>query len=277
MERWLSIRHPSDLHHAMRYAALGSGKRIRPALVYATGAALGVGPEPLDAPACAVELIHAYSLVHDDLPAMDDDALRRGHPTTHRMFGEAMAILAGDALQALAFEILATDSHLTTTAERRLEMVRTIAGAAGGEGMAGGQSIDLAAVGRHLQLEELEDMHLRKTGALIKASVRLGALAQPEADPTLLEPLERYAVAIGLAFQVRDDILDVEGDTDVLGKARGADQAHNKPTYPGLLGMAGAKRRLAELRAEAMTSLEALPANTEPLRLLADFIVARIR
>ncbi|MGH8163922.1 MAG: farnesyl diphosphate synthase, partial [Rhodanobacteraceae bacterium] len=227
---------PRELVRAMRYAVLG-GKRLRPLLVYATGAALGAEEYVLDAPACAVELIHAYSLVHDDLPAMDDDDLRRGRPTCHVVFGEAAAILAGDAMQALAFEIIAADRTPSIEAATRVEMVRVLSAACGAQGMAGGQAFDLAAVGKTLDLGELERMHVHKTGALIRASVRLGALAAGCGDAATIDALDRYGHAVGLAFQVRDDILDVEGHADVIGKTSGKDAAAAKPTFPSVLGM----------------------------------------
>jgi len=243
----------------MRYSVLGGGKRLRPLLVYAAGHALGESGQRLDAPACAVELIHAYSLIHDDLPAMDDDDLRRGRPTCHIAFGEAMAILAGDALQALAFEILAHDidphgNEPGVDAQRCVEMLRVLGRACGAEGMAGGQALDLAAVGRTLSLAELEHMHACKTGALIRASVRLGALAGG-ADSVSLAALDRYAHAVGLAFQVRDDILDVEGESAVLGKTAGKDAAADKPTFPSIIGMQASQARLAELTADALAAI----------------------
>jgi len=243
---------PLELHRAMRYAVLGGGKRLRPLLAYAAGHALGVDGPELDAPACAVELIHAYSLVHDDLPAMDDDALRRGRPTCHVVYGEAMAILAGDALQALAFEILAHDPH--TDATRALDMLRVLGRACGAEGMAGGQALDLAAVGRKLTLAELEHMHACKTGALIRTAVRLGALTAG-ADANALDALDRYAGAVGLAFQVRDDILDVEGESAVIGKTAGKDAAADKPTFPSIIGLEASRARLAELIATALQAI----------------------
>ena len=277
LEIWLPPQstHPAALHTAMRYAALGPGKRIRPALTYATGVALGVALDVLDAPACAVELIHAYSLVHDDLPAMDDDDLRRGRPTVHRVYGEANAILVGDALQALAFYVLSHDEHLQIDPAMRLRMVERLALSAGSRGMTGGQAIDLAAVGRELTLAELEDMHIHKTGALIRTSVALGALSSPGLDPELFGRLDHYAKCIGLAFQIRDDILDVEGDPQRLGKSPGADAAHNKPTYATLLGLSGAKSRADELHAEALASLQILDERAEPLRMLSAYIVRR--
>jgi farnesyl diphosphate synthase len=268
---------PRLLHRAMRYAVLGGGKRIRPALTYGAGLAIGLDPELLNAPACALELIHAYSLVHDDLPAMDDDDLRRGRPTCHRAFDEATAILAGDAMQALAFHILASDPALPCSPATRLAMIDTLAVASGSRGMAGGQAIDLAAVGRELSLAELENMHIHKTGALIRASVRMAALCAEHADDKTRERLDRYAACIGLAFQIRDDILDVEGDTETLGKTQGADIALNKPTFPGLLGMDAAKTHARTLHEEALTALEVLDDERgAALRWIADFIVNRI-
>ncbi len=267
--------HPSDLHRAMRYAVLGGGKRIRPVLVYAAGAAVGVAPEALDGPACAIEFIHAYSLIHDDLPAMDDDDLRHGQPTCHQTFGEALAILAGDALQALAFQVLSQDSTITADSATRLRMLGVLAQAAGSRGMVGGQAIDLAAVGRELTLAELENMHIHKTGALIRASVLLGALSQPMIDSEALEWLDHYAKCIGLAFQIHDDILDVIGDTATLGKPQGSDQALAKPTYPALLGLEGACEHARLLYEDALASLQPLGIEAEPLRRIASYIVER--
>jgi geranylgeranyl pyrophosphate synthase len=277
LENWLpeASINPSRLHEAMRYSSLEGGKRVRPALTYLTGQVLGVAPAALDGPACAVELIHVYSLIHDDLPAMDDDALRRGKPTCHIQFDEATAILAGDALQALAFYILVHDPDMVDDAHTRLQMVETLAQAGGSRGMAGGQAIDLAAVGKSVSLAELENMHIHKTGALIRASVRLGALSAPEIDSEIMERLDHYAKCVGLAFQIRDDILDVEGDTETLGKTQGADQALNKPTYPALLGMKEAKQRARDLHQEAIDSLSPLGEKSEPLRELAEYIINR--
>ncbi len=266
---------PHRLHQAMRYATLNGGKRIRPMLVYAAGAALGVVPEQLDGPACAVELIHAYSLIHDDLPAMDDDDLRRGRPTCHRAFDEATAILAGDALQTLAFKALCKNEPYPFAAPIRLEMIETLANASGSRGMAGGQALDLAAVGQQLDLAQLENMHIHKTGALIHASVKLGCLAATTADTDQVRQLEHYANCIGLAFQVQDDILDVEGDTETLGKTQGKDQANGKPTYPSLIGLKGAKELAQSLRQDALDSLVELDGRADPLRWLADYIVNR--
>ena len=267
--------HPCALHQAMRYAVLGGGKRIRPVLVYLSGAAVGAAPETLDGPACAVEFIHAYSLIHDDLPAMDNDDLRHGQPTCHKAFGEALAILAGDALQALAFQVLGQDEAMVADSALRLRMLGVLAQAAGSRGMVGGQAIDLAAVGRDLSLAELENMHIHKTGALIRASVLLGAISQPAVEPVVLERLDRYAKCIGLAFQIRDDILDVIGDTATLGKTTGADRALDKPTYPALLGLDGAREHARMLHEEALASLQPLGPEAEPLRWLASYIVER--
>ena len=264
---------PVELHRAMRYAVLGGGKRLRPLLVYAAGLAVAAADAALDAPACAVELIHAYSLVHDDLPAMDDDALRRGRPTCHVAFGEAMAILAGDALQALAFEILA-DAALGNVVPRGAAMLAVLGRACGAEGMAGGQAIDLTAVGQPLSLAALEHMHALKTGALIRASVRLGALAG-QADEATLAALDRYAAAVGLAFQVRDDILDVEGDAAAIGKTVGKDAAAAKPTFPSILGLEASRARLNELVAEALRALQPLGERAALLRELAHYAVQR--
>ena len=266
---------PASLHRAMRYAVLDGGKRIRPLLAYATGHALGVPPEHIDAPACAVELIHAYSLVHDDLPAMDDDDLRRGKPTCHKAFGEAEAILAGDALQSLAFHLLAYEAVPGIPASRQLQMVEELARASGSRGMAGGQSIDLNAVGRELNVAELENMHIHKTGALIRASVKLGALCAADADEATLDRLDHFAKCIGLAFQIRDDILDVESDTETLGKPQGSDMARNKPTYPALLGLDEARRMADELYHDALDSLTPFGARSAPLEALASYIVQR--
>ncbi len=265
---------PAELHLAMRYAVLGGGKRLRPLLVYAAAHALGEDGPALDAAACAVELIHAYSLVHDDLPAMDDDALRRGRPTCHVQFGEAMAILAGDALQALAFELLADDGAGTVAAAVRIAMLHTLGRACGAEGMAGGQALDLAAVGHPLSLLELEHMHACKTGALIRASVQLGALAAGAGDGRL-KALDDYASAVGLAFQVRDDILDVEGESAVIGKTSGKDAAASKPTFPSIIGLDASRARLAELTDAALDALAPWDARAGLLRELARYSANR--
>jgi geranylgeranyl pyrophosphate synthase len=278
LSQWLppAATHPASLHQAMRYAALDGGKRIRPTLVYASGQAVGSRRETLDAPACAIELIHAYSLIHDDLPAMDDDDLRRGKPSCHKAFGEAVAILAGDALQSLAFHVLSRDNP-GTDAVTRLRMIETLALAAGSRGMAGGQTIDLEAAGRQLDIAELEDMHIHKTGALIRASVVLGALTAPELEDSTLEHLDHYAKCVGLAFQIRDDILDVEGETHMLGKRIGADQTLDKSTYPALIGLEASRQRASELNQEAQDSLSGLGTEADPLRKISLYIVERDR
>ncbi len=266
---------PQRLHAAQRYSVLGGGKRLRPVLVYCTGEALGLDADTLDAPAAAVELIHAYSLVHDDLPAMDDDDLRRGQPTTHRAFDEATAILAGDALQVAAFSLLARETNPNITPSARLQMVRILADASGTAGMAGGQALDLAAVGRSLSLEELEAMHRLKTGALIRASVLLAAAAAPQLGAEAYQALDAYAQDIGLAFQIQDDILDVEGNTRDLGKNVGADAAKSKPTYASLLGLQGAKERAQALKNRACERLIPLGPRAQILAWLARYIVDR--
>ncbi|PZW63857.1 geranylgeranyl diphosphate synthase type II [Pseudomonas sp. URMO17WK12:I1] len=263
------------LYAAMRYSVFNGGKRVRPLLAYAACEALGGSAQQADGAACAVELIHAYSLVHDDLPAMDDDDLRRGQPTTHIAFDEATAILAGDGLQSLAFAVLASARHNPQSAEIRLSMFQALAQAAGPAGMVGGQAIDLGSVGQQLQQPALEVMHRHKTGALIEAAVRLGALASGRADEQSLAALSTYARAVGLAFQVQDDILDVESDTATLGKTQGKDQANDKPTYPALLGMAAAKAYALELRDQALQALQPFDEAAEPLRELARYIVER--
>jgi farnesyl diphosphate synthase len=267
--------HPAKLHQAMRYSVLSGGKRVRPLLVYAAGNALSAEPAALDAAACAVECIHAYSLVHDDLPAMDDDDLRRGKPTCHKAFGEATAILAGDALQSMAFCILAHADMSQLSAARRLKMIELLAQASGSRGMIGGQVLDLAAIGAELDIAELEDMHVHKTGALIRAAVLLGAFCAGELPDAAFKALDRYGKYVGLAFQVQDDILDVTGSTADLGKQAGADQALNKPTYPSLLGLKGARERARELHEAAIASLADMDQRADPLRWLSAYIVNR--
>jgi farnesyl diphosphate synthase len=278
LDRWLPAPtvEPTRLHEALRYSVLGPGKRLRPILVYATGQVLGLELACLDGPAAAVELIHAYSLVHDDLPAMDDDDVRRGRPTCHRAFDEATAILVGDALQVLAFKILASDATMRVASDVRTRMIDVLADASGTAGMAGGQAIDLAAVGRTLTIAELEAMHRLKTGALIEASVRLATLGAAELAPAQAEALQRYARDLGLAFQIHDDILDVEGDPGTLGKATGADSARHKPTYPSVAGMSVAKQRARELSEAAIFDLSAFASAADPLRWLARFVVDRV-
>jgi geranylgeranyl pyrophosphate synthase len=263
------------LREGMRYSVLGGGKRLRPTLVYTSGESLGVPLEQLDAPAAAVELIHVYSLVHDDLPAMDNDDLRRGRPTCHRAFDEATAILVGDALQALAFSVIADDADHGVPPAARLEMIRVLARAIGTGGMAGGQAIDLAAVGRTLNVTELEHMHRLKTGALIEASVLLGAIASPSEDEIKRSALRKFAAEIGLAFQIQDDILDVEGTVASLGKTPGADAAKQKPTYPSITSLEIARTRARELRDHAVQVLAPLGEQGAPLAELAHFVVSR--
>lgn len=259
-----------ELDAAMRYGVLGGGKRLRPVLVYAAGRALGAEDTALDAPAAAIELIHAYSLIHDDLPAMDDDDMRRGRPTVHRVYNEAMAILTGDALQTLAFEVLAEARPLRLGA-----MVGVLAHASGRDGMAAGQALDLCAVGGQLDVDALATMHRYKTGALIRAAVRLGALAAVDEDDSRVAALDAYATAIGLAFQIQDDILDVAGDAATLGKATGADAARAKPTYPALLGLEGARAKAHGLLDEALDALAPLGERAFPLADLARHMIDR--
>ena len=264
------------LHEAMRYSALGGGKRLRPLLVYLTGEALGARVEQLDAPAAAVELIHAYSLIHDDLPAMDDDDLRRGRPTCHKAFDEGTAILAGDALQALAFAVLAEQTaHLSDAA--RIQMLMTLADAMGTEGMAGGQAIDLEAARKQVSASDIERMHRRKTGALIRASVELGALAAPALNETSRAALRCYGEEIGLAFQIQDDILDVTGETAILGKRTGADAARDKPNYPSVFGLEPARKLARHHRDQALAALHTLGDGAEPFRALAHYVVDRVQ
>ncbi len=260
---------------AMKYGLLQGGKRIRPYIVYAIGEMLGTHADKLDGVAAAVESVHAYSLIHDDLPAMDDDDLRRGQPTCHIKYDEATAILAGDALQTLAFEML-SDCELHPDADtNRLAMIKTLARASGYRGMCGGQAMDLAATDRNIDLKQLEAIHNRKTGALINCAARLGALASPQCSEDVLAQIDNWSTAIGLAFQVQDDILDVVSDTETLGKPQGSDLALNKSTYPGLLGLDGAKQKANLLYQDAMTALQAIPYNTAELELFTQFIVER--
>jgi geranylgeranyl diphosphate synthase type II len=262
----------SRLKQAMRYSALNGGKRVRATLVYAASRAVSdKEPASIDRVACAVELIHAYSLVHDDLPAMDDDALRRGQPTCHIAFDEATAILAGDALQTLAFECLATSG---LPAEQRCELMLALASASGAAGMVAGQDMDLAAEGKQISLTELESLHRHKTGALIRASVQMGAIAANATHEQKIA-LDNYAAAIGLAFQVQDDILDIESSTEQLGKQQGADLALNKSTYPSLLGVEPARQRARNLYNEAINALAVFGPDADPLKQLAQYIIER--
>ena len=262
---------PQRLHQAMRHSVLGGGKRLRPLLVYAAGRCTGAAIEQLDAAAAAVEMVHAYSLVHDDLPAMDDDSLRRGQPTTHIAFDEATAILAGDALQARAFELIGNADVAASTA---LGWLRSLAPAAGAAGMCGGQMLDIAATGKQQSQAGLERMHALKTGALIRSAVRMGALAG-NADTPMLDRLDRFADLLGLAFQVRDDILDIEADTATLGKTAGKDEAQDKSTYPALLGIDGARAYLDELEAQMLACLDGLDETADALRALGQMAVHR--
>ncbi|KAI3590020.1 (2E,6E)-farnesyl diphosphate synthase [Cupriavidus sp. U2] len=263
---------PHTLHEAMRYAVLGGGKRVRPLLVHAAGEVAGAAPEACDAAACAVEMIHAYSLVHDDMPCMDDDDLRRGRPTVHKAYDEATALLVGDALQTQAFIVLAQLPALG--AEARLKLVAELAMASGSVGMCGGQAIDLQNVGLAMTRDALEGMHRMKTGALLRASVRMGALCG-NIDPAGLAALDQYAAAVGLAFQVVDDILDVTADTATLGKTAGKDAANDKPTYVSLLGLDAARELAAQLRTDAHEALAGFGARAGRLAELADLIVLR--
>jgi farnesyl diphosphate synthase len=278
LDQCLALPDPGTqrLREAMRYSVLGGGKRLRPLLVYFTGESLGARPAQLDAPAAAVELIHVYSLVHDDLPAMDDDDLRRGRPTCHRAYDEATAILVGDALQALAFAVLAGEPTGEIATDARLAMIRTLARATGTGGMAGGQAVDLAAVGQQLSVEAVENMHRRKTGALIQGSVLLGGMGAGLSEGAELRALAEYGAEIGLAFQIQDDILDVEGDAALLGKATGADAAHSKPTYPSTVGLAASRARARVLRDRAIAALQPLGARAAMLTELAHFVVNRV-
>ena len=261
------------LREAMRYSCLNGGKRIRPVLVYAAAMAVNAPQESADAPASAVELIHCYSLAHDDLPSMDDDDLRRGKPSLHKAYNEATAILVGDALQSLAFELLTLPSPLDAAAQ--LQMLAELSKAAGAQGMVGGQSLDFELIGQQTTIADLETMHRMKTGALIRASVTLGALCKPNLDPNILDDLQRYAAVIGLAFQVQDDVLDEVSDTATLGKPQGSDRENNKPTYVTLLGLEGARAKAEELTEQAVAALEKLPSRADHLRSLASYIVKR--
>ena len=266
---------PESLNEAVRYSIFGGGKRIRPVLVYAGGEAFNVKPASLDGCACAVEMIHTYSLIHDDLPAMDDDDLRRGRLTCHKAYNEATAILAGDSLQALAFHVLARDPAISVPAEQRLRMIDTLALASGPGGMTGGQTIDLEAEDKALSLEQLQTMHSRKTGALIRASVELGALCSGRVDEDQFHNVSRYADCIGLAFQIHDDVLDIVGDTETLGKPQGSDMEKNKATYPNLLGLEGAKQAAQELLEDALNCLSDFGDEAGMLRRIANYIVER--
>ena len=265
---------PTRLHAAMRYAVLGGGKRVRPLLAYGAGELSAADLRRVDRAAAAVEMIHAYSLVHDDLPCMDDDVLRRGKPTVHLEFDEATALLVGDGLQSLAFQVISEQSMADDT-QRQVEMIELLARACGSRGMAGGQAIDLDATGKTLSVTELEFMHVHKTGALIRASVALGARCGDGLSEAQFNELDRFGKFIGLAFQVVDDVLDTQSSTATLGKTAGKDAQKNKPTYVSVLGIDGARKFAAELRDDSLQALDALPRNGGQLRQLAEFIVLR--
>jgi farnesyl diphosphate synthase len=266
---------PERLHEAMRYSVLGGGKRIRPALVFATARAVGLREDDVEAAACAIELVHVYSLVHDDLPAMDDDDLRRGRATCHKAYDEATALLVGDALQPLAFQLLARDAKLPASAAIRLKLIDTLAEAIGTLGMAGGQAIDLAVQGTRLDIGQVEDLHARKTGALIRASVLMAAECAPPLDPKLYAALARFADAVGLAFQIQDDLLDVTGDAAMLGKATGADSERAKPTHPAIIGITASQQRVRLLHTQAINALAPFGARADALRSLAHWLLSR--
>jgi farnesyl diphosphate synthase len=267
--------HSEKLKQAMEYALLIGGKRMRPFLVYATGKMLSVQEKDLDGPAAAIEAIHAYSLIHDDLPAMDNDDLRRGHPTCHIQFDEATAILAGDALQSLAFEILCDFPLSSELTNKRIELVKIVSQAAGYNGMCGGQAMDLAATDQHITQQRLEALHSKKTGALLSACVEMAIALAVDITPQNRQYLLNFAQVIGLAFQVQDDILDVVSDSKVLGKPQGSDQAQNKSTYPAMLGLEQAQAYLDDLHQQALQALHALPYNTKMLVSFTDFVIHR--
>jgi geranylgeranyl pyrophosphate synthase len=277
LDKYLPTEDPPEhkLAEAIRYSVIGGGKRIRPAMVYAAGEAMGVSTDLLDIPACAVEMIHAYSLVHDDLPAMDNDDLRRGRPTCHKAFDEATAMLAGDALQALAYEILAKDDHEELTPEHRIEMLSLLTEASGAHGMAGGQAVDLASVGKHLTLAQLEHMHRLKTGALIRASILLGGMCKQDVSKQEINLLSEYALCIGLSYQIQDDILDVTSDTETLGKPQGSDEEQEKPTFPAIIGLEESRQRALQQHELALKILEPLDKKADSLRELSAYIVER--
>lgn len=266
---------PARLHEAMRYSVLGGGKRIRPALLFATARALGLSEDQVEAAACAIELVHVYSLVHDDLPAMDDDDLRRGRPTCHKAYDEATALLVGDALQPLAFQLLASDPALPASPAIRLRLIDILAQAIGTFGMAGGQAIDLAVQGTRLDIGQVEDMHARKTGAVIRASVLMAAECAPPLEANLYAALTRFATAVGLAFQIQDDLLDVTGDVSTLGKATGADSERAKPTHPAIIGITASQQRVRLLHSQAINALAPFGERADSLRALAHWLLSR--
>lgn len=264
-----------QLLKAMSYSLLLGGKRIRPFIIYSCGSMLGANLADLDGPAAAIEALHTYSLIHDDLPAMDNDDMRRGKPTCHKAFNEATAILAGDALQSMAFEILSQHPYQNVAAKDVLAMLQHFSKASGYSGMCGGQAIDIMQTNQPTTVEQLERMHRLKTGALIETTVRLAWYCSPKQDPTELASLLHYAEALGLAFQVQDDILDIESDSQTLGKPQGSDSKGNKATYPMLLGLAQAKEKAQQLYQDALNALAPLPYNTDELRQFAQYIVDR--
>ena len=266
---------PARLHEAMRYSVLGGGKRIRPALLFATARTLGLSEDDVEAAACAIELVHVYSLVHDDLPAMDNDDLRRGRPTCHKAYDEATALLVGDALQSLAFQLLASDPALPASPAIRLRLIDILAQAIGSFGMAGGQAIDLAVQGMRLDIGQVEDMHARKTGAVIHASVLMAAECAPPLDASLHAALTRFASAVGLAFQIQDDLLDVTGDVSTLGKATGADSEREKPTHPAVIGIPASQQRVRLLHSQAINALAPFGDRADSLRSLANWLLSR--
>ena len=266
---------PERLHAAMRYSVLGGGKRIRPALLFATARALGLSEDEVEAAACAIELVHVYSLVHDDLPAMDNDDLRRGRPTCHKAYDEATALLVGDALQPLAFQLLACDPKLPASPAIRLRLIDMLAQAIGTFGMAGGQAIDLAAEGMQLDITQVEDMHARKTGAVIRASVLMAAECAPPLQEGLYGALASFATTVGLAFQIQDDLLDVTGDASMLGKATGADSERAKPTHPAVIGIPASQQRVRLLHSQAINALAPFGDRAQSLRSLAHWLLSR--
>lgn len=277
LDHWLprADLHPEKLHQAMRYSVMAPGKRVRPILVYAAATALGLDLKSVDGPAASVEIIHAYSLIHDDLPAMDDDDLRRGRPTCHREFDEATAILAGDALQSLAFYILSHDPDMVDDPAARLQMIECLALFSGSRGMAGGQAIDLASVGKTLNIAELETMHIHKTGALIRTCIQLAAYSAPKLSDAKFAALDSYAKYIGLSFQIQDDILDVIGDTETLGKPQGSDLELDKPTYPSVIGLDASKEKALEMHELALQSLSIFGEEAEVLRYISAWFIER--
>jgi len=277
LEQWLppASMSPNTLHEAMRYSALANGKRVRPALVYATAETLNIPLELVDGPAVAIELIHAYSLIHDDLPAMDDDDLRRGRPTCHKQFDEATAILAGDAIQALSFYILSHDKTMTSDATKRLKMIETLSLFSGSRGMAGGQAFDLASVGKKLNIAELENMHIHKTGALIRTCIHMSAYSCNSISDDAFSALDKYAKAIGLSFQVQDDILDVVGDTETLGKPQGSDMEQNKPTFPSIIGLKESQEKALDLHQQALDALNQFGDEADILRDISSWFIQR--